>query len=106
MSGNPEDSGAEFMKTGEIGPLFNKGPRWFERHHKRLYDEGFPRPVSRGCYLRSAVLEFRDKQYGSRHEQANELQIRGPEPSVVDVQGAIDRTLGRTKEPRHQGDEG
>lgn len=80
---------SEFMTPGEIGPAFNKGPRWFERNRAKLEAAGFPRPVSKGSYLRAAVLAFRDRVGGVREEQRAAIET----PTAKDIRALIERTL-------------
>ena len=94
---NPSDPAlardTRFITTGEIGPLFNKGPRWFERHKARLESEGFPKPVSRGTYLRQSVEAFRDARGRSRHDET----MADAQPIPANVARAIARTLNHSR---------
>lgn len=74
----------EFVTAREIGPLFKRGPKWFERNRDRLDREGFPQPVSRGTWLRSAVIDFRNNKGRARNDGAAVTLQR------VDIGKAID----------------
>ena len=86
-----EQGESEFILTAEIPSLFHKGPRWLERNLKKLKEEGFPEPVSRGVYLREAVVKFRDNRGRARLEP----EVRALPTSAKDVRALIDRTLSR-----------
>lgn len=47
----------QLVSSEEISAMFGEKPSWFgrDRVRKRLYARGFPRPVIRGRWLRSAV---------------------------------------------------
>jgi len=81
---------SEFILTAEIPSLFHKGPRWLERNLKKLREEGFPEPVSRGVYLREAVVKFRDNRGRARLEP----EVRAlPTTTAKDVRQRILQTL-------------
>lgn len=98
-------SADEFIKTGEIPALFNKGPRWLERHIKELREEGFPKPISRGVYLRHQVIAFRDARGRSRHGEgtvtgAVTLASMPPPHTAKSVRQRIEQTLSHGRDRR------
>lgn len=89
----PADQESVFILTAEIPSLFHKGPRWLERNLKKLREEGFPEPVSRGVYLREAVVKFRDNRGRARLEP----EVRQDPVHAKDVRRLIEVTLARGK---------
>ncbi len=87
----------DLIKSGEIPALFGKGPRWLERNLEKLREKGFPEPVSRGVYLRSAVIAFRDTLGRARTDELRgavtvSLQMAPPH-DAKSVRSRIARTL-------------
>lgn len=56
------------ISPDEIAAVFGRSPAWFNtsRIRRRLEARGFPRPVSRGVWLRDAVRQFVQSAGGMR----------------------------------------
>lgn len=57
MSGYTQATTSRLIDATEVGKLFGRGRHWFRnsRTRQRLNGKGFPQPVERGRWLRTAV---------------------------------------------------
>lgn len=54
----------QLIGSAAIDRLFDRTPGWFarDRVRKRLYGRGFPRPVEKGRWLRTAVVAWIERE--------------------------------------------
>ncbi len=82
----------------DIARLFGRQPSWFDRAGRRaqLYAAGFPRPITRGVWLKRAVVAY-ILRAGNSNEPA---QPGTAAPSAVSAapQEATEDAMRRTRE--------
>jgi predicted DNA-binding transcriptional regulator AlpA len=59
----------QLINSAEVCRLFGMNPDWFSRDRvrKSLYARGFPRPVIRGRWLASAVIDWLQREGNPPH---------------------------------------
>ena len=79
----------------EIAKLFGRAPSWFDRtgQRARLYAAGFPRPITRGQWLKRDVVAFILR--ASNTDGRPPAPAGQPSPAPVD---AFTEVIGRTRE--------
>ncbi len=83
----PEDGVASYAKVGrsrlissaDISAIFGKPPTWFSRHRNRapLEQRGFPKPIIRGRWLRTAVEAWLERE--GRRTRLSSNHVPGPQ---------------------------
>jgi predicted DNA-binding transcriptional regulator AlpA len=63
------NSSTQLINSAEVCRLFGKNSDWFlrDRVRKSLYARGFPRPVIRGRWLASAVMDWLQREGNLPH---------------------------------------
>lgn len=84
----------ERIGPADIASLFGRQPSWFDRAGRRaqLYAAGFPRPLTRGVWLKRAVVA-----YILRASAANDPQPAAA-PTEVVHRDSVDDAMRRTRE--------
>lgn len=81
----------------DIGPMFGRGLAWFDRAGVRgeLYEAGFPRPISRGVWLKRDVVRFLLRRSAG-------LPTSAPAIAAAAAEADFDGVAARTRRHLHE----